>query len=166
MNNVIRAAAITDLERIVGIYNQAVRARQTADTDEFTPEEKSEWFREHDPERYPIFVCEMGGIVAGWISVSPYRKDRNALRNTAEISYYVDNTSQRKGIGFRLIDYTLKACPELGIENLFAIILENNTASINLLKKFGFEQWAYLPRVADFGGFKCGHVYLGINLKR
>jgi L-amino acid N-acyltransferase YncA len=43
-------------------------------------------------------------------------------------------------------------CLALQIKHLFAIVLEDNQASIRLLEKMGFEKWGYLPRVADFDG--------------
>ena len=55
----------------------------------------------------------------------------------------------------------LAACPALEIRHLFAIVLENNEASLRLLTKMGFEQWGYLPRVADFDGKEIGHLYYG-----
>jgi len=60
-----------------------------------------------------------------------------------------------------LIRYAIAACPRLRIKNLFAIVLEANEASRRLLEKMGFEQWASLPRVADFDGTEMGQVYYG-----
>jgi len=60
-----------------------------------------------------------------------------------------------------LIEHTLAACPGLQIKNLFAIVLENNQVSLKLLQKMGFEQWGYLPRVANFDGKEVGHLYYG-----
>ena len=47
------------------------------------------------------------------------------------------------------------------IKTLFAIILEHNTPSIGLVRKFKFEKWEYLPRVAGFDGKEYGHLYFG-----
>jgi phosphinothricin acetyltransferase len=49
----------------------------------------------------------------------------------------------------------------LEFKTLFAILLDYNRASIALLEKFGFEQWAYMPGVADFNGHEVGHIYYG-----
>jgi phosphinothricin acetyltransferase len=82
---------------------------------------------------------------------------RAALRFTAEISYYIATTRQRQGVGTALLEHALAACPALGIRHLFAIVLESNEASLKLLRKMGFEQWGYLPGVADFDGREVGH---------
>ena len=158
----IRIATLDDLPAVVSIYNQAVASRfATADTMPVTVNSRHEWFIEHEPSSHPIFVWEDASEVKGWCSLSPYRKGRMALRFTAEISYYVRANAHRKGIASSLIRHSLAACPSLQIKNLFAIVLEHNTASRGLLEKLEFEKWGFLPRVADFDGHECGHVYYG-----
>jgi len=158
----IRIANIADLERITEIYNQAVSSKfETADTDEFESKDRMDWFHGHPQNSYPIYVYELNGAVVGWISISPYRCGRKALRYTAEISYYVHSDFKRQGIGNKLIEYILIQSKFLNFKTLFAIILDKNIASINLLKKFGFAEWGHLPDIADFDGEICGHVYYG-----
>ena len=164
MNN-IRTAKNKDLESIIEIYNQAINSKfETAEITEITVFDKIDWFLNHQPDTYPIFVYEEQGEVLGWISFSPYRKGREALRFTIEISYYVHNKFKRQGIGSKLIEYALEAGKKMGYKTLFAIILDKNEASIKLLTKFGFAQWGHMPHVADFNGEECGHVYLGYRL--
>jgi phosphinothricin acetyltransferase len=159
---IIRIAQPDDLPAIVDIYNQSIPSKQsTGDTQSLRVEERMTWFRKHRPDEHPIFVAEVDGKVAGWGSLSAYRADRAALRFTAEISYYVALAYHRQGIGTTLVEHALAACPALGIKHLFAIVLEGNQASLKLLKKMGFEQWGYLPRVADFDGKEVGHLYYG-----
>ena len=161
MNN-IRIADIADLEKITEIYNQAVLSKfETADTVEFESKDRLDWFYSHQQDRYPIFVYELNHTVVGWISISPYRCGRKALRYTAEISYYVHTDFKHKGIGSKLIEHVLNESKALNFKTLFAIILDKNIASIKLLKKFGFVEWGHLPDIADFDGEECGHVYYG-----
>ena len=159
---IIRTAQIDDLPMIVDIYNQSIPSkRSTGDTQSVSVEDRLAWFREHRPDEHPIFVAEADGHVAGWCSLSPYRPGRAALRFTAEISYYIASAHHRQGIGTVLAEYALAACPALGIKHVFAIVLEGNQGSVRLLQKMGFEQWGYLPRVADFDGNEVGHLYYG-----
>lgn len=158
----IRSAHIDDLPAIVDIYNESIPSNQsTGDTQPVRLEDRLTWFAEHRPQEHPIFVADLEGQVAGWCSLSPYRPGRAALRFTAEISYYLASAYHRQGIGTALVHHTLKACPGLEIRHLFAIVLEGNEASLRLLTKMGFEQWGYLPRVADFDGREVGHLYYG-----
>ena len=158
----IRLAQPDDLPAIVDIYNQSIPSQQaTGDTQPVRVEDRVEWFRDHRPDGHPIFVAEVDGQEAGWCSLSPYRPGRAALRFTAEISYYIASAYHRRGIGTALVEHALAACPALGIRHLFAIVLEGNRGSVRLLQKMGFEQWGYLPRVADFDGKEVGHLYYG-----
>jgi L-amino acid N-acyltransferase YncA len=161
----IRPAQIDDLPTLVEIYNQSIPSkRSTGDTQPQRVEDRLTWFEEHRPEKHPIFVADVDGRAAGWCSLSPYRPGRAALRFTAEISYYIDTAYHRQGIGTALIGHTLAACPALQIRHLFAIVLESNEASLKLLEKMSFEQWGYLPRVADFDGIEVGHLYYGRHI--
>jgi L-amino acid N-acyltransferase YncA len=163
---IIRFAQLEDLPAIVDIYNQAIPSKQsTGDTQPLRVEDRLAWFKEHRPDEHPLYVAEIEGHVAGWCSLSPYRPGRAALRFTAEISYYIAPAYHRQGIGTALVEHTVAAAPALGIRHLFAIVLEGNAASLKLLQKIGFEQWGYLPKVADFDGNEVGHLYYGRHVK-
>jgi phosphinothricin acetyltransferase len=158
----IRIAVENDLSGITRIYNQAIALRYaTADTSPISVDNRRIWLREHGPDRHPVFVAKDEETVVGWCSLSPYRPGRMALRHTAEISYYIDEGSRRKGVASRLISYAINQCPKLDIKTLFAIILDINRDSVGILEKFGFEKWGHLPGVADFDGHECGHLYYG-----
>jgi L-amino acid N-acyltransferase YncA len=158
----IRAATITDLPAIVAIYNEAVAQRfATADLDPITIADRSQWFHDHDPASYPIFVAEREGTVAGWCSLSAHRPGRAALRRTAEISYYVRAADRGRGVATALVQHAIDQAPRLGKHVLFGILLERNDASIRLLKKCGFQLWGRLPDVALIEGELVSHVYYG-----
>lgn len=158
---IIRTATPEDLAAIVAIYNEAVAERfATADLEPVTVDQRSAWFHEHDPT-LPIYVAEHAGVVVGWCSLSAHRPGRAAVRRTAEISYYVRGDCRRRGIGTLLVSHAMKEAPRLGKHVLFGILLERNTASINLLKRCGFELWGRLPDAAAIDGELVSHVYYG-----
>lgn len=161
----IRLANKEDLPFLLEIYNQSILSRRsTADLSPVRLEEKITWFEQHNSEKYPIFLAEVNGRVVGWCSLSAYRPGRMALRYTAEISYFIDQDFQRQGLATALIEYALADCPRLAIKNVFAIVLEVNQGSIRLLERLGFRKWGFLPRVADFDGKECGHLYYGLRV--
>jgi L-amino acid N-acyltransferase YncA len=160
----IREANLDDLECIVVIYNQAIKAKfQTAFTQAFKTEERLLWFHQHS-SAYPLFVYEIDGKVAGWLSVIPYRKGRQALQRTIEISYFVDDKHRRMGIGHALLAHAIEFSTGRCYTNVLAIVLDRNMESVGLLKKCGFEQWGYLPGIANFDGEECGQLYFGRRL--
>jgi len=164
MNN-IRILNIADLEAVNEIYNQAVDLKfSTAHTEPLSTAERMDWFKEHNNTPFPVYVWEEDGIIAGWISFSPYRKGRKALQATAEISYYIHNEYHRRGIGSRLLDYAINKSPDLKFKTLLAILLDPNTASIALLEKFGFELWGNMPGIAEIDKKKYNHLYYGLHL--
>ena len=158
----IRLAAEDDVLAITEIYNQAVALKSaTADITPLSEENRRAWLTEHRADKYPVFVADQQGCVVGYSSLSPYRPGRRALRHTAEISYYVHENYQGQGVGSGLIEHAINACPRLELKTLFAIILDINPASVRILEKFGFQKWGHLPRVAEFDGVDCGHLYFG-----
>ncbi len=158
----IRTAEVGDWESIVRIYNEAIDTRiSTADTDYVSIENKENWLKEHSKEKYPIYVAENDAEIEGWCSLSPYRYGRSAFDKTAEISYYISETHRGKGIGTALVDRAISDCSRLGIEILVAILLGSNVPSINLLLKFGFEEWGRLLGIAEIDTNRYDHLYMG-----
>jgi len=154
-----------DLPAIVEIYNQAVAMRcATADLDPVTVESRTAWLAEHSPKTHPVFVAELDGTIVGWSSLSPYRPGRMALRFTVEFSSYIHEQFRQKGVGSRLLAHAIAVSPQLGIKTLFAILLDKNSASTRLVEKFGFQKWGHMPKVADFDGEECGHLYYGLRI--
>jgi len=157
----IRIAVEADLQAIFDIYNQAIaEGGRTGDTTPVTLADRTAWFREHNT-KHPIYVAEIENTVVGYLSLSPYRPGRMALRFTAEVSYYIHYAHHRQGIASKLLTYALKQSSSLQFKSLLAIIMESNAASIQLLGKHGFEKWGYLPRVADFAGVEVSQVIYG-----
>lgn len=158
----IRHATIDDLPEIVNIYNQAIDAGfQTAFTEHLTVPDRMGWFNEHVETTYPLYVYIVDGNIAGWLSISPYRQGRAALRFSVEVSYFIHSGYQRRGIGTQLLQHAVARCAAIGYRAMLAIIIDRNAASIKLAEKAGFEKWGYLPRIADFDGVVCGQVYYG-----
>ena len=158
----IRFATIEDLPSMVEIYNQAIRAgNATADRTEFEPHEKEQWFYEHDQKTFPLYLIEVNNEIAGWGSVSPYRKGREALRLAGEITYYIHYDFHGRGLGNKLLRFMIEDCKRTGIKYLLAFLLEINTPSIAILKKFDFEEWGRLRDIVDLDGVKCSHLLYG-----
>lgn len=127
-------------------------------------EERKQWFTCHDPLHFPVFVAVDKESVEAWVSLGPYREDRQALAHVAEVSYYVDEGKRGVGLGSCLLDYALRVAPDYGFSVLIAILLDKNPASIGLLHKFGFKEWGRMPGIARIEGQEADHLYYGLIL--
>jgi phosphinothricin acetyltransferase len=165
MPPIIRFAEITDLPRVVEIYNQGVAAgNANADIDLVTIADRTDWFKDHDQASFPIYILEVDNWTIGWGSLSPYRKGRGGLRRTAEISYYIDYDFHNQGFGKMIIAHMLEDCRRLRIENVFAIMLDINPPSAGILEHFGFVKWGHLPGIVSLKGAVCGQLIYGKKL--
>ena len=155
-----------DLAQIVAIYNQAIEAGQnTADTETFSLEERQAWFESHSAEGYPLLLAKEGDVVLGYLTISPYRYGRKALKHTAEISYYIHFEHHRKGVATQLMQKALSLCESLDIKTLIAILIGCNQGSIKLLEKNGFKEWGNMPEIVELDSGNFSHLYYGLHLK-
>src|SRR3972149_10440951 len=95
----IRDAGEAALPAIVRIYNAAIPGRlATADTVPVSVEDRTAWFRAHDPKRRPIWVLGADGEIIAWLSFQSFY-GRPAYHATAELSVYVSPPHRRRGGG-------------------------------------------------------------------
>jgi L-amino acid N-acyltransferase YncA len=161
----MRDARLEDLASIVEIYNSTIPGRMvSADTEPVSVEQRLPWFHDHDPARRPIRVAEAHGEVVGWLSLSDFYDGRPAYNGTAEVGIYVMEGHRGKGIGRRVLQEAMRRAPALGIKTLTAGAFAGNEASLRLFERFGFERWAYFPRVAELDGAEIDLVVLGLRL--
>lgn len=149
----IQHAHYNDLEQIVAIYNESIPLKNaTADLQEILTFERLDWFNKHSLSGYPLFVAKEAHEIIGWCSLSPFY-GRPAYSKTAEISIYVRQDFQDKGIASQLFETLLIQAKHNGFKQVLAFIFAHNTKSISFFTKREFEQNGILPKVADMDGF-------------
>jgi phosphinothricin acetyltransferase len=142
----LRSARREDLDAIMEIYNEAIiKTVATFDTEPKTYEEQKKWFDDHELKN-PILVAEMSRVIVGWASLSKW-SDRCAYSDTAEISLYVREKYQGKGIGRRLIASIIKEGEKTGLHTIIARITEGNESSLHLHRSVGFTHIGTLKEV-------------------
>jgi len=147
----IRQATLSDLDSITGIYNDAIlKTVATFDTETKNLNEQKTWFEEHGPKN-PIIVAEQDGIVVGWAALSRY-STRCAYSDTAEISLYVTEEYQNKGIGKKLMKNIVEEGEKAGLHAIIARITDGNQISVKLHESAGFEHIGIMKQV----GLKFG----------
>jgi len=154
----IRKATIDDINAITNIYNEAItQTVSTFDTTEKTQEKMKQWFDGHGSQ-YPLLVAEQDNNVVGWAALSKYSAKR-AYAQTAELSLYVYQNHQGKGIGKQLMNAILKAGKYSGLHAALARITEGNEISVHLHESFGFTHVGTLKEVGwKFGKHLDVHV--------
>lgn len=158
---IIEDAKRSDLERIVEIYNSTIPGRRvTADLEPVSVEYRIPWFEEHTPEKRPLWILRKDGQVAAWLSFQSFY-GRPAYSGTAEISIYIAEEFRSQGLGSILLQKAVDECGRLDLHTLVGFVFAHNEPSLGLLKKFGFEQWGYLPKVANMAGVERDLVIVG-----
>jgi len=154
-------AVINDLATIVSIYNEAITAGgQTADTKTYSTEEKIDWFQSTNVSQYGIYVLLVQEEVVGYYYFSAWRKNREALKGTVEISYYLSKAFHGQGFGNILLTEALKTAKEKKFHHLLAILLSSNQRSKKLLEKWGFDVVGEMPNVARIDGQAIGQYIM------
>lgn len=159
---VFRDALPADLPAIVAIYNATIPGRMvTADLDPVTVKDRLIWFGEHSPHKRPLWMIGDGqGNTLGWVSFRSFY-GRPAYDGTAEVSIYLDEAYQGKGLGRYVLQYCIGHAPALGISTLLGFIFAHNIPSLKLFRHCGFEEWGELPDVAVLDGTKRSLKILG-----
>lgn len=161
MGVTLRVATMSDLPVIVDIYNQTIPGHQvTADLKPVTVEQRRSWFLAHSADHYPLWVVLQADQVVGWMSFSPFY-GREAYAKTTEISIYLDRNVQGQGLGSQVLEMVPGQVQKLGLTAVLAYIFSSNMPSIKLFKKFGYEQWGFLPAVAELDHRPNDLVILG-----
>jgi L-amino acid N-acyltransferase YncA len=157
----LRDAQTADLPAIVAIYNQTVPSRMvTADTEPVSVESRVPWYQAHSPESYPLWILEVDGDTVGWLSLQAFY-GRPAYKKTAELSVYIDEQYRGRGIGMLATTEAISRVKAMGFYTLLGFVFAHNLPSLALCRKVSFEQWGYLPKVAELDGKKRDLVILG-----
>ena len=158
-----RLARRDDLPVIVDIYNSTVASREvTADTEPVSVASREAWFKEHTPERRPLWTIHDGEdpAIIGWMSYSNFY-GRPAYSGTAELSIYIAEEWRGKGLGKYCLEQAIAFAPEIKVHTLLGFIFGHNLPSLALFRKFGFDTWANFPRVANLDGIERDLIILG-----
>ncbi|MBF4589997.1 GNAT family N-acetyltransferase [Curtobacterium sp. VKM Ac-1395] len=104
------------------------------------------WLAERRAAGLPVFVAEVDGAVAGYVSYAPFRP-LEGYRFTVEHSVYVVPAFRGRGIASTLMRALVAHAREQDLHVMMAGICSSNTGSIALHERLGFEVAAVLPEV-------------------
>ena len=106
--------------------------------------------------KYPVFVCTEEGAVCGYAYAAP-AFERRAYAWCADLSVYVERDRRGHGMGKKLERAVSMACRALGYRKLYALVTEENAASVAFHEAAGYRTIACFPEQ----GYKMGR-WLGV----
>jgi len=143
----IRLATEDDLPGMLEIYNDIIlNTTAVYEYEPHTLEMRRQWFLTKQEQRFPVFLAEEGGSLAGFSSIGPFRAWA-AYKYSVENSVYVKSGLRGKGIGRLLLAPLIGAARNLKMHTIIAGIEATNEASIKLHESFGFKEVAHFNEV-------------------
>ncbi len=148
---VIREAAEKDIHDILSIYSVYVlETTYTFEYDVPSFDSFQERFRSVT-KQFPWIVCEVDGEIAGYAYAST-AFERIAYQWDADVAIYLSDKFHRKGIATALYSCLIEILRLQGYYNLYALITEQNEASILFHRVFGFSDIGIFHKT----GYKMG----------
>lgn len=147
----VREASLADASRILEIYTPYIL--ETTYTFEYEVPSLTEFEQRlaRIMERFPWLVCEEEGRIVAYAYAGTYMS-RAAYDWCADLSIYVEQQKRGQGISLLLYRALFAVLKEMHIQNLYAVITEENQESVRFHEKLGFEIFAVYSKV----GYKHG----------
>ena len=143
----IREASEADLPAILDIYNDVIINTTAVYSEKpHTLQMRLDWYRDRVNNKFPVYVAEINGAVAGFSSFGHFRA-WPCYRYTVEVSVYVEKSFRGKGISKPLLETLIDRARETNIHAIIAGISADNEISIKLHKSFGFTEVAHFKEV-------------------
>jgi L-amino acid N-acyltransferase YncA len=149
MNNLtFLKAEEKDLDAILEIYNFYIATTTaTFDLGQISKEDLSQRiFIGHD--RYQTFLVRYDNDIVGFCFLTQFKK-KKAYDRTAEAGLYLKPGFTGKGIGREVVAFLEEIALNHQIKVLVACISAENTASIKLCQKMGYEKCAHYKEVGE-----------------
>jgi len=139
--------------QILAIFNEAiVNSTALYDYKPRAPEAMVAWFATKRANGFPVIGMEDdSGKLLGFASYGTFRAFP-AYKYTVEHSVYVEKGSRGLGLGRKLLEAVIAKAGEQGMHTLVGAIDLDNTTSIELHKRLGFEHCGTIKQAA----FKFG----------
>lgn len=138
---------------ITRIYNDAVRTTTAIwNETEVDAAERLSWYRGRLEAGFPVLVAvDEGGDVLGYSTYGPFRP-HEGYRRSVEHSVYVERDARGGGIGRALLEAVIDWARAADVHVMIGGIAAENTGSIRLHERLGFQHVGQLPQV----GMKFG----------
>ena len=145
---IVCVATEADLPQMLNIYNDIILTTTAVyDYEPHTLDMRKEWFQTKQKQGFPVFAAEENGVIVGFCTIGPFRREWTAYRYSVENSVYVKKDCRGKGIGKLLLQPLIDTAKQLKMHTIIAGIEATNEASIRLHESFGFKEVAHFKEV-------------------
>lgn len=112
--------------------------------------------------RYPQFVAIIDSKVIGWCDVIP--KTRGPQKHIGVLGMGIVSQYRGLGIGKMLLEKTIKASKEFGLEKIELGVFKDNIRAKNLYEKFGFFEEGLKKKSVKIDGNYVDEYIMGLFL--
>ncbi len=145
-STIIRMASRKDIVSILTLYKPYIKHSHTTFETEIPTLKVFEKRILKIQQKLPWLICIYGGNFAGYAYATDHRI-RSAYQWTKELSVYIHDQYQQKGIASALYTTLTELLRIQGVTNCLAGIALPNDASIKFHEKFGFKKVGIYHRI-------------------
>lgn len=156
MNYEIRPMRVSDAQKVIEIFEEGI-AGGNATFDQKAPSVE-EWEQKYVKSCRWVLENENNEIV-GWAALQPV-SNRECFRGVAEVSIYLTNSVQGKGLGKMLLKKLIVDSEEHEFWTLQAGIFPENEASIAVHLKLGFRKVGTREKIGKMHGVWRDIIFL------
>lgn len=156
MNYEIRPMRVSDAQKVIEIFEEGI-AGGNATFDQKAPSAE-EWEQKYVKSCRWVLENENNEIV-GWAALQPV-SNRECFRGVAEVSIYLTNSVQGKGLGKMLLKKLIVDSEEREFWTLQAGIFPENEASIAVHLKLGFRKVGTREKIGKMHGVWRDIIFL------
>ena len=131
----VRDLVDTDIIEVTDIYNYYIKNSTATFDEDLVSYDQFKRKADLIMKIYPFLVYEENGQILGYLDKFNIR---TAYRFTADLSIYVKNGCNRKGIGEILYKRLEAKAIHMGIRTIVSLITDENKPSVNFHTKMGF----------------------------
>ena len=135
-----------NITRTLAIYNWYVLNSTATFHLETVAQKELEMMVSVGHSKYQSYVILFDELICGFCYLSQFRY-KEAYDKSAEITLYLQQGFTGKGIGKTTVSFLEKIAKENSINNLVAVITEDNTASISLFENANYFKVGHLKNI-------------------
>jgi len=137
-----------DLLKILELYNYYIKNSTATFHLENLTLDKMKDALPLNHSKYKTFTIYFNKEFCGYCYFGNY-KPRQAYNRTAELSLYLRPEFQQKGIGTETLMFLEKEAIQAKIKNLIGVITYENSSSVKLFTKMGYEMVGHLKNIGE-----------------